>query len=72
MNIRDLDLSQRDWELCQQYLEQLIRKGVPAHEPWENDLESWAANRKLFPRKSTIARLRLRFPTVHDRQMDRP
>ena len=38
------------------------RTGLSAHEPWEMELEAWAADSNRYPRSSAVARLRLRFP----------
>jgi hypothetical protein len=54
------DLDPRDQELCQLYLEEMRRRGLEAHEPWELDLETWAQRGRL-PRASTIRKLHLRF-----------
>jgi hypothetical protein len=54
------DLTLKDWELCRQYVEEMRGKGLSAHEPWEQELEAWAADPGRFPRRSTIAKLRLR------------
>jgi hypothetical protein len=62
MRQKNSDLSQKDWELCRRYVEQMKRTGLPAHEPWEMELQGWAADPDRYPRSSTITKLRLRFP----------
>jgi len=54
------DLSQKDWELCCLYIEQLKRQGSPPFEPWEHELEAWALDPNRYPRRSTVAKLRIR------------
>ncbi len=61
MKARTPNLSQKDWELCCTYLEEMKQKGLSTHEPWEFELEAWAADPNRHPRGSTIAKLRLRF-----------
>jgi hypothetical protein len=58
------DLSQKDWELCCLYLGELKGQDISAHEPWERELEAWAADPDRYPRRSTVAKLRLRFPNT--------
>jgi hypothetical protein len=62
MKIRNPDLSRKDWELCCTYVKEMEQKGLPAYEPWELELEARATNLDRQPRKSTITKLRLRFP----------
>jgi hypothetical protein len=62
MKQRRSDLNQKDWELCCRYIEELNGRGLSAHEPWEMELQGWAANPDCYPRGSTIIKLRLRFP----------
>ena len=62
MKIRNHDLSPNDFELCRIYINQLSKKGLSAQEPWELQLENWAINPDRPPSKSTVTRLRLRFP----------
>jgi hypothetical protein len=56
------NLSQKDWELCCRYVQEMTHTGLLAHEPWELELETWAANPDRYPRKSTVKKLRIRFP----------
>ena len=56
------DLSQKDWELCCFYIEELKRQGLLPYEPWEHELEAWAADPNRYPRRSTLAKLRIRVP----------
>jgi len=62
MKARNPNLSRKDWELCCAYIEEMERKGVGAHEPWELDLVRWAVDANRHPRASTVAKLRIRFP----------
>jgi len=64
MKIKNPDLSPDDWELCRKYVNQLAQKDVLAHEAWEFELENWAENPDRQPRRSTVAKLRLRFQKV--------
>jgi hypothetical protein len=66
VKIRNPDLSHKDWELCRSYVEDIKHRGFSAYEPWEWELEAWAANPNRQPRKSTVAKLRLRFPIRGD------
>jgi hypothetical protein len=56
------ELSAGDRELCALYIEKMRREGLQAHEPWEHELEAWAADPARVPRQSTIRRLRIRLP----------
>jgi hypothetical protein len=56
------DLGQRDLDLCRLYVEEMNRKGSPAYEPWEQELVAWATDPDRVPRRSTVAKLRVRFP----------
>ena len=62
MKARPSDLMPKDRDLCLLYLEEMNRKGRPAYEPWERELVAWAEDLDRLPRKSTLKRLRLRFP----------
>jgi hypothetical protein len=53
--------SKEDWELCRRYIAEMTRKGLVAHEPWERELEAWAADPDRYPRGSTVSKLRIRF-----------
>ncbi len=57
---RRADVTGKDWELCRLYVDEMKRKGQSPHEPWEQELEAWAANPDRYPRSSTIAKLRIR------------
>ena len=61
MRARTPNLSRKDWELCCAYLEELKQKGLSPYEPWEFELEAWAADPNRPPRSSTVAKLRIRF-----------
>jgi hypothetical protein len=65
MKIRNPDLRREDWEFCRTYVKEMELKGLSACEPWELELEAWAANPDRQPRKSTVIKLRLRFPLSH-------
>ncbi len=54
------DVSHEDWELCRRYVDEMKRKGLSAHEPWEHELEAWMAHPDRYPRRSTLAKLRIR------------
>jgi hypothetical protein len=62
MKIRNPELSRKDWQLCCTYVEEMRQRGLSAYEPWELELEAWAANPDRQPGKSTVTKLRLRFP----------
>lgn len=62
MRNRRPDLSPKDWELCHRYVAEMKRQGVSPHEPWEQELEAWAADPERHPRGSTVTKLRIRFP----------
>ena len=70
MKIRNPDLIRRDWGLCCSYVKEMQQKGLPAYELWELELEAWATNPDRQPRKSTVTKLRLRFPppSFHSRR----
>jgi hypothetical protein len=59
---RHSDLVPKDRDRCLLYVEEMNRKALPAHEPWEQELVAWAENPDRLPRKSTLEKLRLRFP----------
>jgi hypothetical protein len=61
MRARTPNLSRKDWELCCAYLEELKQTRLSPYEPWEFELEAWAANANRVPRGSTVAKLRIRF-----------
>lgn len=65
MKIKNPDVTQKDWELCRTYLLEMKQKGLSAHEPWELELETWLVNPNWQPRKSTVDRLRVRYPALH-------
>lgn len=58
------DLNQKDWELCCLYLRELKGQEISVHEPWERELEAWAADPGRYPRRSTVVKLRMRFPDI--------
>ena len=62
MEFKRTDLSKKDWELCCSYIESLKRQGLTPYEPWERELEAWAINPNRYPRRSTVAKLRIRMP----------
>jgi len=66
VKIKNPDLSPNDWALCCTYVQDMKQKGLAAHEPWEYELEAWAADSHRQPRKSTVTKLRLRYPTPGD------
>lgn len=62
MTMNSWDFTSKDWELCRRYIDELRLQGLSPHEPWELELETWADQQGHLPRRSTIHRLRLRFP----------
>lgn len=60
MKIKNPEITPKDWQQCCTYVEEMKHKGQSAHEPWELELQRWAADPNRQPRRSTVARLRLR------------
>jgi len=60
MKIKNAEISQKDWQQCCIYVQEMKHKAQLAHEPWELELQNWAADPNRQPRRSTVARLRLR------------
>jgi hypothetical protein len=60
MKIKNPEISQNDWQQCCTYVEEMKHRGQQADEAWELELKDRAADSNHQPRKSTVARLRLR------------